>query len=156
MFHGMDHVLIQIPARYGSCNIGCPFSPFFLNFIRSIQKHNLSARFDWVCPFVLTGSVRRRVFDGSKSFGHHCILPTVIQILKDHKKEFYEIIIVKPCLFTQKLKLYRGESREFLDILYVQRMKIKLFFNHDEVNMSDWKNGKMKKIVLSFVIVHDS
>jgi hypothetical protein len=33
-------------------------------------------------------------------------------------------------------------------------MKIELVFNLDEVSMSDWTDGKMKKVVLPFAIVH--
>jgi hypothetical protein len=33
-------------------------------------------------------------------------------------------------------------------------MKIELVFNLDEVSMSDWADGKMKKVILSFAIVH--
>jgi hypothetical protein len=37
---------------------------------------------------------------------------------------------------------------------YVRRMKIELIFNLDEVSMFDWTDGKMKKVVLPFAIVH--
>jgi hypothetical protein len=53
-----------------------------------------------------------------------------------------------------------GVARIFLDETikclreYVRIMKIELFFNLNEVSMSDWTDGKMKKVVLPFVIVH--
>jgi hypothetical protein len=63
------------------------------------------------------------------------------------------IIILQGDLCLKVPQIFPDETIKCLR-KYVRRMKIELVFNLDKVSMSDWTDGKMKKVVLPFAIVH--